>query len=316
MSEYILFLTGFIILIKGADWLVKGASDLAGRFHVSPLVIGLTVVAFGTSLPELFVNLSASFQGSAQIAVGNILGSNIANIFLILGISALVYPLAVTRGTVWKEIPLCLLAALLLLIMGNDRRIDQAEVSLLSRIDGLILLCCFIVFLYYTVGIAGSIEGLKQYSTGQSHNLSGSLARIVGGLLGLSLGGKWIVGGAIHLAQSLKISETLIGLTVVAVGTSLPELATSVTAAYRKNVEIAVGNVIGSNIFNIFFILGISAIISPLPLPSRSNFDMTAALLGSLLLFVFMFTGRRHRLDRWEGIVFVVLYMIYIAVSI
>ena len=308
---YFLFPLGLMLLVAGADVLVKGASSLARRLGVSVLVVGLTVVAFGTSTPELFVNVTASLKGSSAIAVGNVVGSNIANIFLILGVAALIYPLEVGRGTVWKEIPLSLLAALLLLVTANDALLDAASFSAVTRIDGLVYLLFFAVFLYYSFSIAQPIEGLGQAVPTAEMGLGRSLAWILGGLGGLALGGHWIVSSAIAMAARLGVEERIIGLTLVAVGTSLPELATSAVAAYRRRVEIAVGNVVGSNIFNIFLVLGINAVIRPLPFQTANNLDLAVLVLASLLLFAFMFTGRRHALDRWEGLVFVGLYGAY-----
>jgi cation:H+ antiporter len=312
MLQYILLIIGFIFLIKGADFLVNGGSSIGKRLNISDLVIGLTVVAFGTSLPELFVNIFASIRGDTDIAIGNVLGSNIANIFLILGLSAVIFPLAVGKGTVWKEIPLSLLAALLLGIMANDHLIDKSDTSMLTRIDGLVFLAFFIIFLYYSFGIAKQIDGIDKHLPQKECGLFKSSLMIVIGLAGLSMGGNWIVKAAVQIASRLGVSQSLIGLTIVAVGTSLPELATSVVAAYKKNAEIAVGNVIGSNIFNIFFVLGLSSIIKPLPFNLGDNMDIGMVILASLLLFLWMFTGRKRCLDRWEGIVFLILYGGYI----
>ncbi|MGD8228146.1 MAG: calcium/sodium antiporter [Desulfobacteraceae bacterium] len=312
MLSYILFIVGFGLLIKGADLLVDGASSIARQFHVSDLVIGLTVVAFGTSTPELFVNIIASVKGNTEIAIGNVIGSNICNLFLILGVSSVIYPLTVTKGTVWKEIPLSLLAALILGILANDHLIDNRIPSALTRIDGLVFLSFFLIFLYYSFSIAKKIEGMEDHLPAKKHGLGKSLLLVILGLIGLSLGGKWIVDGAVHLATRLGMSQSLIGLTIVAVGTSLPELATSAVAAHKKNVEIAVGNVVGSNIFNIFFVLGISSVIKPLPSQMKNNVDIGVVILGSLFLFFAMFTGKRRSLDRWEGITFLALYAGYI----
>lgn len=309
---YVLLIIGFVLLIKGADFLVDGASSVGRRLNVSDLVIGLTVVAFGTSTPELFVNIFASIKGNTDIAIGNVLGSNIANIFLILGVSAVISPLAVSKGTVWKEIPLSLLAALLLGVMANDRLIDKSSISALTRIDGLVFISFFIIFIYYSFGIAKRIDGIDEHVPQKQYGLLKSFLFVIGGLIGLGIGGNWIVNGAVHIASNLGVSESLIGLTIVAVGTSLPELATSAVAAYKKNVEIAVGNVVGSNIFNIFFVLGLSSIIKPLPFQPSGNIDIGVVILASLLLFLWMFTGKKHSLDRWEGIVFIILYASYI----
>jgi len=313
MVPYALMVLGFIFLIKGAGLLVDGASSIARRLRISDLAIGLTVVAFGTSTPELFVNITASLKGNTDIAIGNILGSNIANVLLILGVASMVYPLTVTKGTVWKEIPLSLLAALVLGFMANDQLIDGSGTSALTRIDGLIFLSFFSIFVYYSVSIARKIEGMEEHVPAKERGILISLVFIFLGLIGLTLGGKWIVDGAVHIALKFGMSESLVGLTIVAVGTSLPELATSATAAYKRNVEIAVGNVVGSNIFNIFFVLGISSIVKPLPFQARNNMDIGVVVLANLLLFSSMFTGRRRLLDRWEGAVFLGLYVGYLS---
>ena len=312
MLTLILFIIGFILLIKGADFLVEGASSIARRFDISDLAIGLTVVAFGTSTPELFVNIAASLKGNAEIAVGNVLGSNISNIFLILGISSMIFPLTVTKGTVWKEIPFSLLAVIVLAILANDGLIDGTTFSLLSRIDGLVFLSFFIIFIYYTFGIAKKVKGIEDHIPSKQHSMLKAVMMLVVGLAGLGFGGQWIVNGAVFLATRFGMSESLVGLTIVAVGTSLPELATSAMAAYRKNVEIAVGNVVGSNIFNVFFVLGISSTIKPLPFVAASNLDIGVVIIASLFLFLTMFTGKRQSLDRWEGFLFLTLYAIYI----
>jgi cation:H+ antiporter len=312
MFQYILLVIGFTLLIEGANLLVDGASSVGRKLNISDLVIGLTVVAFGTSLPELFVNIFAAIKGNTDIAIGNVLGSNIANIFLILGVSAIIFPLAVGKGTVWKEIPLSLLAAVLLGIMANDHLIDGSSTSALTRIDGLVLLAFFVIFIYYSFGIAKRIDGIDNHLPQKQYGLLKSLLLIAAGLAGLGVGANWIVGAAVRIASRIGVSQSLIGLTIVAVGTSLPELATSTVAAYRKNAEIAVGNIIGSNIFNIFFVLGLSAIIKPLPFNPSSNIDIGVVILASLLLFVWMFTGKKRSLDRWEGMIFLILYGIYI----
>ena len=313
MFIYLLFILGFILLIKGADFLVSGASVIARRFNISELVIGLTVVAFGTSTPELFVNILASAQNNTDIAIGNVMGSTIANILLILGISAIIFPLSVSRGTVWQQIPFGLLAAIVVGLMINDRLIDGEGYSRLSRIDGLVLLAFFTIFIYYTFSIALEIEGMDGQVPVKKGGLFKAFLMVVGGFAGLILGGKWIVDGAVVIARNVGMSESMVGLTIVAIGTSLPELATSAIAAYKKKVEIAVGNVVGSNIFNLFLVLGISSTIKPLPFKEKNNLDIGVVILSSLLLFLFMFTGKKRKLDRWEGAIFILLYFGYIA---
>ncbi len=315
MLVYGLMAVGFVFVIKGADLFVSGASSLARRLHVSDLAIGLTVVAFGTSLPELAVNVTASIRGDTGITIGNILGSNIANILLILGVAGVIFPLAVTKGTIWKEIPLSLLAALLVGILANDLIIDGAGPSRLTRIDGLVLLCFFAIFLYYTASIARA-EGIPGATHKDAQAAWKTVVLMVAGFIGLLLGSTWVVDGAVKLATSLGVRQTVIGLTIVAVGTSLPELATSAAAAYRKNPEIAIGNVVGSNIFNIFFILGVSSLIRPIPFESRANVDIGAAIVASGLLFACMFTSKKHILDRREAALFLVLYAIYVTATV
>ncbi len=308
---YILFVLGFIILIKGADLLVSGSSAIAKKFNIPDLVIGLTIVAFGTSAPELFVNVSASLKGNTDIAVGNIIGSNIANILLILGVSAMIYPLTVKSTTVWKEIPFSLLAALVTGILANDIILDGRTISEISRGDGLILLAFFLIFLYYIFSIsknsdAPALENLKSMTSLKSGVF------IAVGLGMLILGGTWIINGAREIAGNFGVSEYLIGLTVVSVGTSLPELATSAVAAYKKNTDIAIGNVVGSNIFNVFWILGVSATINPLPFEQSGNFDLMTAVLASVLLMASLFIGKRHILEKWQGAIFLMFYVAYI----
>jgi len=307
-----LLILGFVLVIKGADLLVTGGSALAKKFHVSDLVIGLTVVAFGTSLPELSVNIAASVKGSSEIALTNVLGSNVANIFLILGISSVIFPLTVTKGTVWKEIPLSFLAVIVLAILAGDDLIDGEQSSILTRIDGLILLCFFVIFIYYSAGIAIEGPAMAEAATGKTYSLSKSAVSIFAGLALLMIGGKLIVEGAVSVATRLNVSESIIGATIVAVGTSIPELATSALAAYKKNPDIAVGNVVGSNIFNIFFILGLSTVIQPLPVQSNNTVHFAAALVGSVILFLCMFTGKRKILDRWEGALLFLGYFVYL----
>lgn len=317
MMTYILFVVGFVLLIKGADWLVGGASHVAHRFRVPAIVIGLTIVAFGTSAPEFVVNILASARGETDLALGNIVGSNTANILLILGVSAMIYPIATKKNTVWKEIPMSVLAVVVLAFMAHDVLIDGAASSAVTRIDGLVLLSFFVIFLYYTFGIARVTGNMDDELTfPATHTVTRSVIMMIGGLLGLVVGGAWIVDGAVAVARTLGVSEAMIGLTIVAVGTSLPELATSVMAAYRKHTDIAIGNVVGSNIFNIFFVLGASATVRPLPVGELFTRDILVALGASVMLFVMMFVGRRHTIYRVEGVVMMIAYIVYTAVVI
>jgi len=318
MLVYVLFVAGFVLLIKGADALVDGASSIAKRSNISPVVIGLTIVAFGTSAPEFIVNLIASAQGNTDIAIGNILGSNIANILLVLGITAMVYPVAAKNNTVLKEIPFSLLAALVVGVAANDALFDGSAESVLTRSDGLIFLAFFIIFLYYTFDLAmahrksgGQKDGIQTYKT------SRSVIYMILGLIGLTFGGKWIVDGAVAIAGAFNLSQTFIAVSVIAIGTSLPELATSVVAALKKQTDIAIGNVVGSNIFNLFWVLGFSAIVRPLPFNPETNINVIATVVASSILFIVMFTGRMGKdkqfvIDKKEGAIMLILYVAYI----
>jgi len=308
----VLMLAGFGLLIKGADLFVDGAAKLARGLNVSPMAVGLTVVAFGTSTPELFVNIAASISGETEIALGNIVGSNIANILLVLGVSALLRPLTVGRETVWKTIPFSLLAAVILWVVASDVTINGSFFSTISRSDGLVLLGYFAIFIVYTASIAMPVTGLPHVAPVVPGHSNTVILKMMFGFCGLLFGGRMTVDGAAVLAGRLGISPAIIGLTVVAVGTSLPELATSMIAARRGEVEIAVGNVVGSNIFNVFFILGISAVIRPLPFNPSAHVDMAVMTAASLLLFIFMFTGQERIMDRWEGALAVLIYCLYI----
>ena len=311
MLTYILFAIGFVLLIKGADLLVDGSSSIAKKLKISSIVIGLTIVAFGTSAPEFIVNIFATAQGNTEIAIGNILGSNIANILLILGVASIIYPITAKKNTVLKEIPLSLLAAIVLGLMANDMIIDGTGFSGITRIDGFILLSFFIIFLYYTFGITKEDKDIVEEEI-KVFSYPKAIIFIILGLAGLVVGGKWIVDGAVKIAELFNISQSLIGLTIVAIGTSLPELATSAIAAYKKQSDIAIGNVVGSNIFNIFWILGASAIIRPLPFSASSNGDIAMTIFASVLLFTVMFIGKKKVIERWQGVFMVTSYVGYV----
>jgi len=307
IAQIALLILGFVILIKGADWLVDGGSALARKYKISELAIGLTIVAFGTSMPELVVNTFAAYQSHADIVFGNIIGSNIFNLFAILGIAGLIAPLVVQSSTVWKEIPISFLAALLLLLLANS---FVSENQILSRIDGIILLVCFGMFLYYVFLQMKSDITLSDINRKELSNIKIGLFIFLG-LAFLIIGGRLVVINSVEIAGFLGISETIIGLTIVAAGTSLPELATSVVAAIKKNNDIAVGNIIGSNIFNIFFILGVSALIKPVDFNTKFNFDIYLLGAGTLLVFLAMFSGKKMKLDRWEAGILLMIYIGY-----
>lgn len=312
MLSLLFLLLGFIPLIYGANLLVDSASSLAKRFDIPNIVIGLTIVAFGTSAPELIVNIFASISKNSDITLGNIVGSNIFNILGILGISALIYPLSVKSNTTWLEIPLCFLSAIIILIISNDSVITKASISSIDRIDGVMLLFFFLIFLVYNVQLMRSGSFNEEISV-RNYSIVESGIYIITGLVLLVIGGKLIVSNAIQFSQFIGLSERIVALTIVSIGTSLPELATSAVAAKKRNVDIAIGNIVGSNIFNVFFILGLSAVINPVSLQKWSNLDMIINIFSSILLFVFIFTGKGRKLERWEGMFFIIFYIIYIA---
>lgn len=307
----VLLFLGLILLIKGADWLVSGASSLAKKHHISDIVIGLTIVAFGTSAPELVVNVFASINDNQGIVFGNVIGSNLFNLFLVLGIAGIISPLVVRSGTVWKEIPLSLLSVAMLFLLANDQLLGSRE-PLMDRIDGLFLLLFFGLFLYFLFrNLKKEISSLSVVKV-QASALK-VWAYIIGGLVGLVIGGRLVVDQAVDIAATLGVNEKLIGLTIVAAGTSLPELATSVVATINKNNDIAIGNIIGSNIFNIFFILAMSSIVRPVTYDIKFNMELAILATGTLFLFLAMFSGKKYRLDRWEAMILVAIYLGYMS---
>ena len=306
LINIIMFAVGLLLLIKGADWLVNGASTVARKHHISDLAIGLTIVAFGTSAPELVVNIAASIENHQDIVFANIIGSNNFNLFFILGVAGLITPLVVQSSTLFKEIPISLGAGLVVLLLANSL-VFQEEI--LGRIDGIILLILFLSFLYYVYTQLKREPVLEEV---RENNLPSwkIWGLIVIGLLALIAGGKMVVTGAVSLATTLGVSEKLIGLTVIAAGTSLPELATSVVAALKRKSDIAIGNVIGSNIFNIFFILGISATVRPIAYDTAFNLDIFLYMAGTALLFILLYFGRK-KLRRPAAVLLVLTFIAY-----
>ena len=308
----LLLLAGLGLLIKGAGLFVDGAAQLARGLGVPPMAVGLTVVAFGTSVPELFVNIAASISGDTDIALGNGIGSNIVNILLILGISALIHPLRIPKGTVWKAIPFNLLAAVILWVVASDMGQNGCFFSAISRSDGLVLLGYFVIFIAYTVNVAAPFAGLPHSAPVLPGHSGTATIKMMIGFCGLLFGGRMTVDSAAVFAGTMGIPHTVVGLTGVAGGTSLPELVTSIMAVRRGEGEIAVGNVVGSNIFNIFIVLGLSAVIKPLPFEPKSHVDMGVMTAAGILLFIFMFTGKERVMDRWEGTLAILIYCLYI----
>jgi cation:H+ antiporter len=311
---YLLLILGFALLVKGADWLVDGSTRVAEQLGVSQMVIGLTIVAMGTSMPELVVSVLASYEGRPDLSIGNVLGSNIANVLLILGCTAIIIKMPVPRNTILSEVPFSLAAALLVGFLANSHLWYEDPAGLfISRGDGVIIMFFFLLFLAYTLTIAREGQKSKKVAAvSPFHNMKKSALLILGGVAALFLGGKWVVDSATEIALQLGLSETLIGLTVVALGTSLPEFVTSIAAALKKNTDIAIGNAVGSNIFNLLFILGISAFIRPLPFNVASNADIMVVIASSTFILMALILGRRMSITRKDGIVFVAAYLAYL----
>ncbi|MBS4024527.1 MAG: calcium/sodium antiporter [Clostridia bacterium] len=310
---YLLLLLGLLLLIKGADFFVNGASGVAKFLRVPPMLIGLTIVAFGTSSPEAAVSIDASLKGLAGITLGNVLGSNIFNIAFIIGVVAVIRPLKVEQVTIRKEIPFTLLASITLYILIADKSLQSLNYNIVSRADGLILLLFFMIFLYYLFEIARNSRentSSKDELTANKKTADIYIAYIIGGLIGIIAGANLVVKGSTSIALQLGMSEVLVGLTIVALGTSLPELITSIVAAIKHESEIAIGNIVGSNIFNILFVLSISSIISPIPVDDKFQIDALIMIIYTLILFIFSMTY--HKINRAEGISLFALYTGYI----
>lgn len=310
MIDALFLVGGLLLILWGANALTDGAASVAKRFHISNLVIGLTIVAFGTSAPEFVISFLSSFNGSAGLAIGNVVGSNIFNCLMIVGVTAIVAPIPVGEGTLAKEIPLCVLSSIVLFLCANDILLDGGAANIISRSDGLMLLCFFAIFVGYTFAIAKNGAGEEEGEI-KSFPVWKSVLFILLGLGALIGGGQLFVNGASGIARSLGVSESIIGLTLVAGGTSLPELATSVSAALKKNPGIAIGNVIGSNLFNAFAVLGASATISDLPLGGITNFDFATLIMASVLLWIAGFFMGKRIITRPEGIFLVACYVAY-----
>ncbi len=332
LTSFLILLAGFYILTKGADALVGGASSIADRIGISPLVVGLTIVAFGTSAPELFVNITSSIKGASGITLGNIIGSNLANLLVGIGIIAIIRRVDIKKNTAWREIPFLILATFLLWVAASDLLLDGSTQNFITRSEGIMLLALFIIFLVYTFGISKVVD--QPEGEIKRMSVKSSVLYFFGGLIGLMIGGQFVVESAVSIATMFGMSEALIGITVIAIGTSIPDIVTSIVAARRNQMGLAIGNLIGSNIFNILLILSVSAMIRPIPVEPAIQFDLLFTLGTSILLFlvfqlyrwdknekvnlrdiVFRF-AKQHRIHRWEGILFVLLYVGYITYSI
>ena len=304
----ILLIIGFVILIKGADVFVDGASGVAGNFKVSKMLIGLTIVAFGTSAPEFAVSVKSLISGSGDIVLGNVIGSNILNILLILGVSALFHSLNVKNNTVRKELPITLMISFAYAILMSDNLFAKDLTNSFTRGDGMVLLLFFGVFMYYLISMARN--KIDADSTEVYPSLKKSIVLTIVGMIGIILGSNFVVDGASELAKIMGISERMIALTIVALGTSLPELVTSVTATRKGEYDIAIGNVVGSNIFNIGIVMGLSTtLFGGIPQINFNYIDLIVMLLSAILLFIFSFID--HKISKNEGIAFIIIFIIY-----
>jgi len=313
--ELLLILIGFIMLVKGADCLIKGVSYVAQRFSVSYFIIGLTIVAFGTSLPEFIVNIISSIKGNTDIAIGNILGSNMANILLIIGLTSILTPIDVNWYAKVRDIPYALFTAILLLVMVSDVILFGSDCGVLSMLDGIILLFCFVLFLIFVLSRSRD-EILDQEIYEVDYGFLKSFVFIIAGMVALYIGGELIVENAVSLARHLSISEILISSTIVAFGTSLPELATSLMAAFSHKCDIAVGNIVGSNIFNILWVLGVSSILAPINVCSFLLVDIILVIIATAVLLILVHIGIENIINWPKGLVLLSLYVIYIIMLI
>lgn len=301
----LLLIFGFVALIMGANWLVDGATSVGIRAKLSPLIIGLTIVAFGTSLPELIINVFSCFKGSSGLAIGNIVGSNIMNILLILGVAAVIFPIDVDRISIRRDIPVGFFATALLFVMANDFFMGSSHT--INWIEGLGLLLCAVGYLYLTM-----LKNEKPDTSVEAVQIPlpwwKTILFLVFGILGLYVGGELVSNNAQTIAKAWGMSDAMIGLTVVAMATSLPELITSVVAATKKNAGIAIGNVMGSNILNIFVVLGVSGLITPLQFDPKMNLTLILLFVANLLMFLFVFTGKGRKISRFEGSLMILAY--------
>ena len=304
-----LIIIGFVLLIVGADLLVDGASGIAKKFHIPEIIIGLTIVSIGTSMPELFVSITSAIDGYSDMALGNVIGSNLCNLLLILGLSSLIKPVDFQEETRKYEIPMCLLFTIILMIFSNTS-------GGISRIEAVILLVLFVLFIAYTIymGKKKSKEDSKVVEEKNKNKTIKNIILIILGIVGLKFGGDFVVNNAVNIAKMFNISEKVISLTILAIGTSLPELVTSVTAAIKGNSDIAIGNIIGSNIFNILLILGVSSVIKPITFNSSYNMDLSILCISTVILALFPIIPPKNEMSRMNGLVYVILYAAYLGI--
>ena len=308
--KYLLLLIGFILLIKSADFFVDGSSSIAKTLKIPTIVIGLTIVAFGTSAPEAAVSISAALKGQNDIAIANAVGSNIFNLLGVLGISAILSPVKVQKNTIVKEFPFAILASLSLLILSYDIKFQGYNENVLTRSDGLMLFALFLIFMYYLLELAlSSKEEMKVEKGSSKEPIAKSILISIIGIIGIIIGGNLVVDSARDIALTLGMSENLIGLTIVSIGTSLPEFVTSVIAAKKGESDIVIGNIVGSNIFNILFVLGISSIIHSINVTPIVYFDMIIMLVFTVITYIFAVT--KKKVTKFEGIILTTTYLLY-----
>ena len=310
--DILLLIVGLGLILAGANFLTDGSAAVAQRLRVPEFIIGLTIVAVGTSTPELVVSVLSAIAGKSDVAIGNVVGSNIFNVFVILGICALIRPLPLTRSTIRRDIPIGMVVSLLLFVLASDALLHLGPTDRLGRGDGILMLILYVALMWYTIRAAGRTEEAPAEGTKAQMAPWLAAVMIVGGLAGLVFGGELFLDSATALARQLGVSESVIAITLVAGGTSLPELASSVVSLVKGKADMALGNVIGSNIANILLILGLSATINPLTMGGITTTDLAVVILTSLLLFLTAFTFRRRAVDRWEGVIFLVIYALYI----
>jgi cation:H+ antiporter len=315
IENYLFLVFGIFLLAKGAKYLVEGISFLAKKLNISTIILSITIVSMGTTLPELTVNIIAAIRGSSEIALGNIIGSGITNMFLIMGLTAVLCPVKISKNSVWKELPLMFFSALILFVLMNLIPSENPGFHVITPLMGVVLLAFFGVFIYYNIRVLKKIKTNERKINVKSKEQSKFLIALMigGGVAAMFIGGKLAVEGAVFIANQLGLREYLISATIIALGTSLPELFTAITAARRKETDIVVGNVFGDNVIYIFWVIGITALISPIIVPSFVNIDMIIMIAATLILLAFMFVGKKREIERWQGFVLLGCYLAYLA---
>lgn len=308
--NYILLLIGFVFLIKGADGFVSGASSIAKKFRIPSLLIGLTIVAFGTSAPEAAVSITAAVKGQNDMAIANVVGSNIFNFLVVIGITAMIKPIKVQKSTIIKEFPFVILASFVFWVISHDIKFQSSPENILSKADGYILLSLFVIFMYYLIEMAVTSKDKTSEDEIQEISTSKSIMYSIVGIAGIILGGQLVVNSASDIAIKWGMSENLVGLTIVSIGTSLPELVTSIVAAKKGESDIAIGNAVGSNIFNLLFVLGISSAIHSIAIHTEVFYDMIVMIFATILTYLFAVT--KKNINRGEGIILFLIYIIYL----